>query len=109
VIAENAAKRDIVEQLIGLATSIGCTFPQLAIAFTLAHPAATSTTIGRRTMQHLEDLVKGAAITLDDATLDRIDEIVPPGTNRYSPNAAFPLRALTDAARRRSLSERAAA
>ncbi len=29
-------------------------------------------------MQQLEGLLKGAALTLDDATLDRIDEIVPP-------------------------------
>lgn len=55
-------------------------------------------------------LVAGATLTLDDATLDRIDEIVPPGTNRYNPNAAFPPRALTDTARRRRpLAERAAA
>jgi aryl-alcohol dehydrogenase-like predicted oxidoreductase len=108
-IAENAAKLDIVEQLVELAASIGCTLPQLAIAFTVAHPAVTSAIIGPRTMQQLEDLRKGAAVTLDDATLDRIDEIVPPGTNRYSPNAAFPVRALTDTTRRRRpLAERAA-
>jgi aryl-alcohol dehydrogenase-like predicted oxidoreductase len=107
--AENVAKLDIVEQLIELATGIGCTLPQLAVAFTVAHPAVTSAIIGPRTMQQLEDLLRGAALTLDDATLDRIDEIVPPGTDRYSPNGAFPPQALTDAARRRRpLAERAA-
>ncbi|MFJ2959749.1 aldo/keto reductase [Streptomyces sp. NPDC087270] len=109
-IAQNAAKLDIVEQLIELATSIGCTLPQLAVAFTVAHPAVTSAIIGPRTMQQLEDLLKGAALTLDDATLDRIDEIAPPGTNRYDPNALMPPRSLTDPTlRRRSLAERAAA
>ncbi|MGC4767883.1 aldo/keto reductase [Micromonospora sp. DT44] len=109
-IAENAAKLDIVERLVDLAADIGCTLPQLAIAFTVAHPAVTSAIIGPRTMQHLDDLLKGATLALDDATLDRIDEIVPPGTNRYEPNAAFPPRSLTDPARRRRpLSERAAA
>jgi aryl-alcohol dehydrogenase-like predicted oxidoreductase len=108
-IAENAAKLDIVEQLVELATSVGCTLPQLAVAFTVTHPAVTSAIIGPRTMQQLEDLLKGAAVTLDDATLDRIDELVPPGTNRYSPNGAFPLLALTDTTRRRRLlAERAA-
>ena len=29
-------------------------------------------------MQQLEGLLKGAALTLDDTTLDRIDEIMPP-------------------------------
>ncbi|WP_422736733.1 aldo/keto reductase [Micromonospora sp. WMMD729] len=109
-IAENAAKLDIVEQLVELAADIGCTLPQLAIAFTVAHPAVTSAIIGPRTMQHLDDLFKGATLVLDDAALDRIDEIVPPGTNRYEPNAAFPPRSLTEPARRRRpLPERAAA
>jgi aryl-alcohol dehydrogenase-like predicted oxidoreductase len=108
-IAENAAKLDIVEQLVELATSTGCTLPQLAVAFTVAHPAVTSVIIGPRTMPQLEDLLEGAPLTLDDATLDRIDDIVPPGTNRYSPDAAFSRPALTDIARRRRpLAERAA-
>ncbi|MEU5107437.1 aldo/keto reductase [Streptomyces sp. NPDC021354] len=108
-IAENAAKLDTVEQLIELATSIGCALPQLAVAFTVAHPAVTSAIIGPRTMGQLEDLLKGAALTLDDATLDRIDEIVPPGVNRYNPSTSFPPRSLTDTAlRRRPLAERAA-
>ncbi|KUJ69481.1 aldo/keto reductase [Streptomyces albus subsp. albus] len=109
-IAENATKLDAVEQLIELAASIGCTLPQLAVAFTVAHPAVTSAIIGPRTMQQLEDLLKGAALTLDDATLDRIDEIVPPGVNRYNPSAFLLPRSLTDTAlRRRPLAERAAA
>ncbi|QMU69658.1 aldo/keto reductase [Streptacidiphilus sp. P02-A3a] len=110
-LAENAAKLDAVEQLIELAEGIGCTLPQLAaVAFTVAHPAVTSAIIGPRTMQQLEDLLEGAAVTLDDAALDRIDEIVPAGVNRYDPVAAFPPRSLTDtASRRRPLAERAAA
>lgn len=109
-IAENAAKLDVVEQLVEVAAGIGCTLPQLAVAFTVAHPAVTSAIIGLRTMQQLEDLLKGAALTLDDAALDRIDEIVPPGSNRYEPNAAFPPLSLTDSVRRRRpLAERAAA
>ncbi|MFE3738614.1 aldo/keto reductase [Streptomyces sp. NPDC059134] len=109
-IAENAAKLDAVEQLVELATAIGCTLPQLAVAFTVAHPAVTSAIIGPRTMRQLEDLLEGAALTLDDATLDRIDEIVPPGTNLYNPATAFPPRSLTATAlRRRPLAERSAA
>lgn len=61
-------------------------------------------------MRQLEDLLKGAALTLDDATLDRIDAIVPPGTNLYDPAASFPPRSLTETAlRRRPLAGRAAA
>ncbi|WP_018546062.1 aldo/keto reductase [Streptomyces sp. LaPpAH-108] len=109
-LAENAAKLDAVEQLVELADSIGCTLPELAVAFTVAHPAVTSAIIGPRTMEQLEALLKGAALTLDDATLDRIDEIVRPGVNLYNPAASMPPRSLTDTSlRRRPLAERAAA
>jgi hypothetical protein len=34
-------------------------------------------------MAQLDELLAGAGLALDDPTLDRIDEIVPPGTNTY--------------------------
>ena len=108
-IPENAAKLDAVEEFTALAASIGCSLPALAVAFTVAHPAVTSAIIGPRTMQQLEDQLKGASVTLDDAALDRIDEIVPPGTNLYQPDGAWRSQALTDPAqRRRPLADRAA-
>jgi aryl-alcohol dehydrogenase-like predicted oxidoreductase len=97
----NAAKYDAVEQLVELAAEVGCTLPELAIAFTAAHPAVTSTIVGPRTMAQLDSLLKGAGLTLDDATLDRIDEIVPPGTNVYPPDGAWQPPVLTDPTRRR--------
>ncbi|MEU6809449.1 aldo/keto reductase [Streptomyces sp. NPDC046831] len=106
----NAAKFDALEQLVALAADLGCTLPELALAFVTAHPDVTSAIIGPRTMAHLDDALKGAALTLDDATLDRIDEIVPPGTNLYDPLASWPPPALsTPALRRRPLEDRAAA
>ena len=73
-------KVDVVEDLIVLADKAGTTLPRLAIAFTLAHPAVTSAIVGPRTMEQLQDLVDAADLRLDDATLDAIDELVPPGT-----------------------------
>jgi aryl-alcohol dehydrogenase-like predicted oxidoreductase len=107
-IPENASKLDIVEQLIALATDIGWTLPELALAFPLAHPAVTSVIIGPRTPKQLEDLLAGAALTLDDRTLDRIDEIVLPGSNHYR-TVWEPPELAEPAARRRPLTERAAA
>ncbi len=52
----------------------------MAIAFTLAHPAVTSTIIGPRTPEQLEDLLAAADVRLGAATLDAIDALVPPGT-----------------------------
>ncbi|MET9551359.1 aldo/keto reductase [Streptomyces sp. NPDC006645] len=106
----NIAKLEIVEQLAELAADIGCSLPELAVAFTLAHPAVTSVIIGPRTMEQLDGLLKGAALTLDDAALDRIDEIVEPGTNVYHPDGVWKPPALRDASlRRRPVGERAAA
>ncbi|MGW0198037.1 aldo/keto reductase [Nonomuraea sp. NPDC003201] len=102
-IPENAAKLEVVEELIGLATDLGCSLPELAVAFPAAHPAVTSVIIGPRTMEQLEATIKGAALTLDDRTLDRIDEIIPPGTDLYRADGAWRRPALTDTARRRRL------
>jgi len=106
----NTAKFEAVEQLAGLAEDIGCSLPRLAVAFPLGHPAVTSVITGPRTMRQLEELLKGAAVTLDDKTLDRIDEIVPPGSDLYRADGAWRPPTLTDPARRRRpVADRAAA
>jgi aryl-alcohol dehydrogenase-like predicted oxidoreductase len=106
----NAAKFDAVERLIALAGELGCSLPELAVAFAAAHPAVTSVIIGPRTMEQLEGLSKGAALTLDDAVLDRIDEIVPPGTDLYRADGAWQTPYLANPSlRRRPLEDRAAA
>ncbi|WP_181788922.1 aldo/keto reductase, partial [Streptomyces phytophilus] len=84
-----AAKLEAVEQLVDVAAEVGCSLPQLAVAFPLAHPAVTSVIIGPRTMEQLRNTLAGAAVALDDAVLDRIDEIVPPGTDVYPPDGAW--------------------
>jgi aryl-alcohol dehydrogenase-like predicted oxidoreductase len=109
-LAQNTAKFDALEQLIDLAGGLGCTLPELALAFVTTHPAVTSAIIGPRTPDHLDSALQGASLTLDDAVLDRIDEIVPPGTDLYDPLASWPPPALaTPALRRRPLEDRAAA
>jgi len=106
---ETAAKLEIVERLVELAAEVGCTLPQLAVAFTVTHPAVTSVIVGPRTLEQLEDALQGASLVLDDAVLDRIDEIVPPGTNVYHPDGAWTPPSLSAARRRRPIGERAAA
>jgi len=100
---------DVVEQLIPLAEAAGLPMTHLAMAFTIAHPAVTSALIGPRTMGHLDDLLAGFDVTLSDEILDRIDEIVPPGTDVGTLDQAFqPPALLTPSLRRRPLGERAA-
>ena len=47
----------------------------------LAHSAVSSAIIGPRTMEQLDGILAAGAPTLDDDVLDRIDELVPPGTD----------------------------
>ncbi|GAA1944137.1 aldo/keto reductase [Kitasatospora viridis] len=100
-LAVNQGKLAAVEELVLLAGELGCTLPELALAFPLAHPAVTSVIIGPRTPEQLAAALKGAELVLDDAALDRIDAIVPPGTNLYHPDGVWKHPALGDPARRR--------
>src|SRR5450432_1044298 len=101
---------DAVEQLIVVAEAAGLSLTHMAMAFVTAHPSVTSAIIGPRTMEHLDDLLAGAVVVLDDEILDQIDKIVPPGTDvglneaNYSPPAI-----VTANLRRRPSAERAAA
>ncbi|MFG1643987.1 aldo/keto reductase [Amycolatopsis sp. NPDC049252] len=74
-------KLDAVEALAGIAGQAGLSLPRLALGFVTAHPAVTSAIIGPRTPQQLDDLLAGADTMLDDDVLDRIDEVVAPGTD----------------------------
>jgi aryl-alcohol dehydrogenase-like predicted oxidoreductase len=97
----NQRKLDAVEQLAELAEGAGLTLIQLAIAFVLDHPVITSPIIGPRTMAQLESQLAAADVTLDDTVLDRIDEIVPPGTTINPVDTSFDNPALRPAALRR--------
>jgi aryl-alcohol dehydrogenase-like predicted oxidoreductase len=97
----NQHKLDAVEQLARLAEEAGITLIQLAIAFALNHPAITAAIIGPRTMEQLESQLPAADVALDEAVLDRIDEIVPPGTTINPVDNSFQNPALQPAARRR--------
>jgi hypothetical protein len=55
--------------------------PHLAMAFAICHPAVASALLGARTMGQLDDLLAGVDTVLPDEVLDRIDDIVPPGSD----------------------------
>ncbi|HEV7951124.1 MAG TPA: aldo/keto reductase [Glaciihabitans sp.] len=82
-------KFEAADKLGALADELGVSLVHLAIAFVLRHPGVTSAIIGPRTMEQLESQLDAASLELDTATLDRIDEIVPPGTNINPADAGF--------------------
>ncbi|WP_432561505.1 aldo/keto reductase [Kineococcus sp. SYSU DK003] len=92
---------DVVEELIALADEVGVALTHLALAFVLAHPGVTSAILGPRTPEQLEDLLAGAELALEDAVLDRIDAIVPPGTDVGLLDMQYRTPPILDAALRR--------
>jgi aryl-alcohol dehydrogenase-like predicted oxidoreductase len=97
----NQRKLDVADKLAQVAEEAGITLIELAIAFVLNHPAVTAPIIGPRTMEHLESQLPAADVVLEPALLDRIDELVPPGTNLNPADGGWSDPALAPAARRR--------
>jgi aryl-alcohol dehydrogenase-like predicted oxidoreductase len=98
----NQRKFDAIEQLEKVAADAGTSLTHLAIAWSVAHPAVTSTIIGPKTMEQLDGLLGAANVELDTATLDRIDEVVPPGRTLHAADDGYQSPHLEPAARRRN-------
>jgi aryl-alcohol dehydrogenase-like predicted oxidoreductase len=97
----NARKLDLVEELLKVAADAGCSLTHLALAFVLRHPAVSAAIIGPRTMEQLTDQLPAVDVVLDGAVLDRIDELVAPGTNISREDSGYAPPATTAAWRRR--------
>jgi aryl-alcohol dehydrogenase-like predicted oxidoreductase len=100
-LAANQRKLEAAEQLAQMAEDAGLTLIQLALAFVVNHPAVTSAIIGPRTMEHLESQLAAQDVRLGSDILDRIDEIVAPGTNVSPNDTGWANPALQPSARRR--------
>jgi aryl-alcohol dehydrogenase-like predicted oxidoreductase len=98
---ENQRKLEATEQLALLADEAGLSLVHLAIAFVVNHPAVTSAIIGPRTMEHFESQIGAADAVLSTEALERIDEIVFPGTNINPHDSGYLPPSLADPARRR--------
>jgi aryl-alcohol dehydrogenase-like predicted oxidoreductase len=95
------ARLEAVEQLAVLAEQAGMSLITMSLAFLLAHPAVTAPIIGPRTMQQLEDQLEAADVVLSWDVLDRVDEIVPPGTTVSRDDAGWTPPVLKDPSLRR--------
>jgi aryl-alcohol dehydrogenase-like predicted oxidoreductase len=98
---ENQRKLEAADALAALADEAGMPLVHMALAFVLQHPAVSAAIVGPRTMEHLESHVGAVDVALDDALLDRIDAIVPPGTIFNPVDAGYTPPAIADAALRR--------
>ena len=98
---ENQRKLEAADALARVAEEAGLPLIQLALAWVIRNPAVTAAIIGPRTMEHLESQLPSAEITLSEEVLDRIDEIVRPGTNVNPADAGWENPDLRLEARRR--------
>ncbi|MHB2029432.1 MAG: aldo/keto reductase [Acidimicrobiales bacterium] len=100
-IPANQQKLNAVDEFTTLANEAGITLIELALAFVLEHPAISAAIIGPRTMEQLESQLAAPDVRLETSVLDRIDEIVPPGTNVSAADAGWSPSILRDPTRRR--------
>jgi aryl-alcohol dehydrogenase-like predicted oxidoreductase len=85
--AEHAEKhRAQLEAFAALCAELGESEANVALAWTLVHPAMTGPIIGPRTLEQLENSLRVVEIVLDEAALQRIDEIFP-GPGGSAPQA----------------------
>jgi aryl-alcohol dehydrogenase-like predicted oxidoreductase len=97
----NQRKLDAADALAQLAEEAGMTLIEMALAFVINHPVVTAAIIGPRTMEQLESQLTAADVKLSADVLDRIDEIVPPGTNLNPADGGWSNPALAPDRRRR--------
>ncbi|MDP9134349.1 MAG: aldo/keto reductase, partial [Actinomycetota bacterium] len=67
---------EVVRQLSDVASDLGCTLSQLAIAWTLVHPAVHVAIVGSRSPDHIEEAVGALDVELADEDLQRIVTIM---------------------------------
>jgi aryl-alcohol dehydrogenase-like predicted oxidoreductase len=97
----NQAKLEAADALAALADEAGMPLIEMALAFVTSHRAVTAAIIGPRTIEQLESQLPALERTLGADLLDRIDEIVPPGTNVNPNDTGWDAPWLTDASQRR--------
>jgi aryl-alcohol dehydrogenase-like predicted oxidoreductase len=97
----NREKIAAVTALGALADEAGLTLIELALGFVVEHPAVTAAIIGPRTLEHLESQLPALDLRLSTEVLDRIDEIVAPGTNLNAADVGWVPAPLADASLRR--------
>ena len=68
-----------VQQLRPIADDAGLSLAQLALAWVLRRPEVTSAIVGASRPEQLDDTTAASGVTLDEATLARIDDVLAQG------------------------------
>lgn len=70
---------EAAQKIKPLADKQGKTMTQFSLNWVLGNPIVTAAIVGPRTMEHLEDNLGCLGWSIDNAILDEIDAVVPPG------------------------------
>jgi aryl-alcohol dehydrogenase-like predicted oxidoreductase len=81
-----ARNLEAVNGLRRFAQERDCTLPQLAVAWTLAHPAVHVSIVGGRRPDHIEGVAPAADIHLSKDELEEIDRILAPAAQVAGPS-----------------------
>ncbi|HEX2161856.1 MAG TPA: aldo/keto reductase [Thermoleophilaceae bacterium] len=83
----------VVRQLAEVADDLGCTLSQLAIAWTLAHPAVHVAIVGSRNADHIAESIGAVDVELGDEELQRIVTIMQGAVGAEGPSPEGPTSA----------------
>jgi len=72
---------DVIEPLLAFAADKSAPLSQVALAWVVQQRGITSPIIGPRTLEQLEDALAALALSFTPEDLQRIDNIIPPGTH----------------------------
>jgi aryl-alcohol dehydrogenase-like predicted oxidoreductase len=76
---------DVVDGLRSIAERLGCTVPQLALAWILHQDGVTGAIAGSRDAAHVRDNAAAGDIKLDEATLEEMEEVLDRGPRSGEP------------------------
>lgn len=71
-----SATLELVSELEPIAGKYGCTVGEVAIAWTLRHPAVTGAIVGLRNRSQLNGVIKSATLKIEDADFQRIEDLL---------------------------------
>ncbi len=69
---------DMLEASESLASELGISLAQYAVAWTLAQPAMASMVLGATRVEQIESAIAASEVTVSEAILERQDVITPP-------------------------------
>jgi aryl-alcohol dehydrogenase-like predicted oxidoreductase len=73
----------VVDAVKEIADAHGASMAQIALAWVTQRPGVTSTILGTRTVEQLEDNLAAAQLALNDEQVARLDEVSDPGRPDY--------------------------